>query len=149
MLSSARVGVLPAHSRSKAARMAAGTRSARRWPSLDRDYIVAVHHRIMAEAVGSPDRDLDGQAARRGRNRRDGYLRSLRDDQFPGEYQNRPSADRAGLVAAADASRSLREHEFILRLKRYQVANRLIRNHPSASGRGQSVTTGIVTGCNR
>jgi hypothetical protein len=26
----------------------------------DRDYIVAVHHRIVAESVGSPDRDLDG-----------------------------------------------------------------------------------------
>jgi hypothetical protein len=26
----------------------------------DRDYIVAVHHRIVAESVGSPNRDLDG-----------------------------------------------------------------------------------------
>lgn len=66
----------------------------------DRDYIVAVHHRIMAEAVGLPDRDLDGQATRRRRNWRDGYLRSPRDDQFPGEYQ-----DRACLIQVRDMDR--------------------------------------------
>ena len=66
----------------------------------DRDYVVAVHHRVMAEAVGLPDRDLDGQATRRRRNWRDGYLRSLRDDQFAGEYQN-----WACLIQARDMDR--------------------------------------------
>jgi hypothetical protein len=51
----------------------------------------------MAEAVGLPDWDLDGQAARRGRDWRDGYLRSLQDDQFAGEYQ-----DRAWLIQVRD-----------------------------------------------
>jgi hypothetical protein len=66
----------------------------------DCDYIVAVHYRIMAEAVGVPDRDLDGQATRGRSNWRDGYLGSLQDDQFPGKNQ-----DRACLIQVRDMNR--------------------------------------------
>jgi hypothetical protein len=65
----------------------------------DGDYVVAVHHRFVPESVGLPDRDLGGQAARRGGDWRDGDLRSLRDDHVSGEDQ-----DRACLVQVCDVN---------------------------------------------